>query len=382
MKLSAAIRLSCAAALAVVVVAVPAATATTAAEQPEGFYRALGRDLGLSPQQAEARFAAQDKAADLEPRLRRQLGTSFGGAYFDEATNRLVVGVTDAAAAPAVRAAGARPVVVRYAQRYLDGVTAALDQRKPAAGVTGWYVDVPRNRVVVEVNPARGDGATSGYLAAARALSDAVHVGEVAATPRALHHIRGGDKWSALLWECSVGFNARGSGGSKHFVTAGHCTRGIGPAYGRKGNEVGTLGGSTFGLAGDYGKVNVTSGRLTPYVNRYGQTLLPVKGAKSAPVGATVCRSGFASGWRCGLIKAKNETVAYALDGTIVGGLTRTSACAISGDSGGSFMAGYQAQGMTSGGSGDCKSKGHQTYFQPVKEALSAYGLRLVVYTG
>lgn len=379
MKSSAAIRLTCAAALAVALVAVPTATATTAADQREGFYGALDRDLGLSPQQADARFAAQDKAADLEPRLRRQLGTSFGGAFFDPATNRLVVGVTDSAAATGVRTAGARPVLVRYAQRYLEGVTAALDQRKPAAGVTGWYVDVVHNRVVVEVNPARSDGATSGYLAAAQALSDAVQVVRVSTTPRALSHIRGGTRWSALLWECSVGFSATGSGGSKHFVTAGHCTRGAGPAYGHNDAPVGSLGGSTFGSAGDFGKVDVLSGwKLTPTVHRYGgRTPITVRGAKTAPVGATVCRSGFASHWRCGTIKAKNETVVYALDLTVVGGLTRTTACAISGDSGGSFMAGYQAQGMTSGGSGDCKEKG-VTYFQPVKEALNAYGLRLV----
>ncbi|HEY8544187.1 MAG TPA: trypsin-like serine protease, partial [Acidimicrobiales bacterium] len=58
-------------------------------------------------------------------------------------------------------------------------------------------------------------------------------------------------------------------------------------------------------------------------------------------------------------------------------GLTRTSACAEGGDSGGSFISGNQAQGMTSGGSGNC-TFGGTTFFQPVNEVLSRYGLTLV----
>ena len=55
--------------------------------------------------------------------------------------------------------------------------------------------------------------------------------------------------------------------------------------------------------------------------------------------------------------------------------------CAEPGDSGGSLLAGTQAQGMTSGGSGNCSSGG-TTYFQPVGEALSAAGVSLVTGSG
>ena len=60
-----------------------------------------------------------------------------------------------------------------------------------------------------------------------------------------------------------------------------------------------------------------------------------------------------------------------------VSGLIRTNVCAEPGDSGGSLIAGNQAQGVTSGGSGNCTSGG-TTYFQPVNEILSAYGLTLI----
>ncbi|MGJ6968469.1 trypsin-like serine protease, partial [Streptosporangium sp. G11] len=61
--------------------------------------------------------------------------------------------------------------------------------------------------------------------------------------------------------------------------------------------------------------------------------------------------------------------------------LVRTSVCAEPGDSGGSFISIDQAQGVTSGGSGDC-TQGGTTYFQPIDEILTTYGLTLVTTTG
>ena len=48
--------------------------------------------------------------------------------------------------------------------------------------------------------------------------------------------------------------------------------------------------------------------------------------------------------------------------------------CAEPGDSGGSLFAGTTKLGLTSGGSGNCQTGG-TTYFQPVREALSVYGV-------
>ncbi|HWH00005.1 MAG TPA: carbohydrate-binding protein, partial [Pilimelia sp.] len=55
----------------------------------------------------------------------------------------------------------------------------------------------------------------------------------------------------------------------------------------------------------------------------------------------------------------------------------RTTVCAEPGDSGGSLIAGTQAQGVTSGGSGNCRTGG-TTYFQPVNEILQVYSLTLM----
>lgn len=48
--------------------------------------------------------------------------------------------------------------------------------------------------------------------------------------------------------------------------------------------------------------------------------------------------------------------------------------CAEPGDSGGPLYDGTKALGLTSGGSGDCSSGG-TTFFQPVTEAASVYGV-------
>ena len=141
----------------------------------------------------------------------------------------------------------------------------------------------------------------------------------------------------------------------------------------------GTFQASTF-PGRDYAWVRVDAGNTPrPLVNNYSGGTVSVAGATEAAVGAAVCRSGSTSGWHCGTIQQKNASVTYA-EGT-VSGLTRTNACAEPGDSGGSWLAGNQAQGVTSGGSGNCTSGGVM-YFQPVNPILAAYGLTLLTSGG
>jgi streptogrisin C len=169
---------------------------------------------------------------------------------------------------------------------------------------------------------------------------------------------------------CSVGFSVNGG-----FVTAGHC--------GRTGATTtqpsGRFAGSSF-PGNDYAYVQVNAGN-TPVgaVNNYAGGRVAVAGSQDAAVGSTVCRSGSTTGWHCGTIQARNASVTYP-EGTITG-LIRTNVCAEPGDSGGSLLAGSQAQGVTSGGSGNCSSGG-TTFFQPVNEILQAYGLTLATGGG
>jgi streptogrisin C len=157
-------------------------------------------------------------------------------------------------------------------------------------------------------------------------------------------------------------------------LTAGHCTELGGDWTGPDRALIGPTAGADF-PGDDFGAVRVADTAAWTPTNRI-EGLLPVTGAQEAAIGASVCRSGSSTGVRCGIVFSHDATVNYG-GGDVVRGLTGTTACAERGDSGGSFVAGAQAQGMTSGGSGSCRLAG-QTYFQPVGEALQRYGLTLV----
>jgi streptogrisin D len=104
----------------------------------------------------------------------------------------------------------------------------------------------------------------------------------------------------------------------------------------------------------------------------YGGGYRDITGAGNAFVGQSVTRSGSTTGVHSGTVQALNATVNYA-EGQ-VSGLIQTNVCAEGGDSGGSLFSGNTAIGLTSGGNGDC-TFGGTTFFQPVTEALSAYGV-------
>jgi streptogrisin C len=362
-------------------VALPAAPAPAApgpAVPPAGgaasaqMLGALQRDLGLTADEARARLAREDDASRTDARLRKDLGAAYGGAYLTAGATSLVVAVTGRAHAAKVTAAGATARVVTRSAAQLDAVKSTLDRnaaKAPAASVPGWYVDVVTNTVVVL---ARGDAAAARAFAAT-AGSDAVRVVATSESPVPLYDVRGGDAYY-MGGRCSVGFSVSGG-----FVTAGHCGTTGTATQGYNRVAQGTFRGSSF-PGNDYAWVQVNSSWTPqPWVNNYAGGNVTVAGSTEAAVGASICRSGSTTGWRCGTVQAKNSTVNYA-EGTVTG-LTRTSACAEPGDSGGSWLSGQQAQGVTSGGSGNCTSGG-TTYFQPVNEILSAYGLTLTTSGG
>jgi streptogrisin B len=97
-----------------------------------------------------------------------------------------------------------------------------------------------------------------------------------------------------------------------------------------------------------------------------------------AAVGESVRRTGSTTGTHSGTVTALNVSVRYRGNpGGTVSGLIQTTVCAEGGDSGGPLYDGTRALGLTSGGSGDCTSGGI-TYFQPVREAVNAYGVTML----
>lgn len=367
------LRSLCVGALALVFGAAGALPASAAPALPSEMVTAMERDLGTGAGRAEQRVAREAAAGAAAERLRGRLGDSFSGAWVDPASGGLVVGTTDAARSGEIRAAGAQPVVQPTSERDLMKVQAKLDKaaHKAARTVGSWYIDPAANAVVVDtVSTPDGEA----FVTEAQAQADPVEVRQVDGTPEMFADLVGGDAIRSAVGRCSIGFSARSSNGTAFVITAGHCTEGGGTWTGFNGAVIGPVAASSF-PRDDYGSIRVdNTAAWTPTSQVAGTT--SVLGSTEAAIGASVCRSGSTTGFRCGVLQAKNATVNYG-GGDIVRGLVRTSACAEPGDSGGSFVAGRQAQGMTSGGSGSC-STGGTTFYQPVNEALSRYGLSLV----
>lgn len=339
-------------------------------------FAALERDLGLSEAEALARFAIEDRAAEVEKKVRKQLGNDFAGAWVRPDSDKLIVAVTGTEEARKVRAAGGKATIVEHSKDDLAAQVAEFDAHKSTAPdtVTGWYPDMTTNTVVVNTKPGT-TAAAEQFVAASGADPGAVRVRETEEAPRPLYDLRGGDAYYiGSSTRCSIGFSVDGG-----FVTAGHCGNAGNSTSGANRVAQGTFRGSSF-PGNDYAWV-ATNSNWTPrgLVNNYAGGTVAVAGSQDAPVGSTVCRSGSTTGWHCGTIQARNASVTYP-QGTITG-LIRTNVCAEPGDSGGSLLSGNQAQGVTSGGSGNCSSGG-TTYFQPVNEILQTYGLTLVTTGG
>jgi streptogrisin C len=354
---------------------ITAATAGAAAgsDKPDisgyapGMVAAMERDLGLTTAQAVDRIKTDEALSEKQHTIAKALDQGYAGAWVDG--TELVVAVTDKAGAAEVRAAGATAVTVDKSLRQLDRLATKAFRAAPDAEVAGAYVDVESNTVVMEV----AEGTKASVAAAVKQAgipASSVSLVEVAEMPRTFINVIGGNAYFIGGSRCSVGFSA-----TSGFVTAGHC----GSRGATTSQPSGTFQVSSF-PGNDYAYVN-TGSDDTPIgaVNNYNGGTVNVAGSTAAAVGATVCRSGSTTGWHCGTIQALNASVTYS-QGT-VNGLIRTNVCAEPGDSGGSLLAGTQAQGMTSGGSGNCSSGG-TTYFNPVNEALSAAGVSLVTGGG
>ncbi|MBA9005586.1 S1 family peptidase [Thermomonospora cellulosilytica] len=318
---------------------------------------------------ANAAAAPSDPAA-LADTLADRLGSRSAGSYLDR--GKLVVTVADDAAAQTVRQAGAVPRKVARSGADLEKITAAFDRSLDVAG-TAWAVQPASNQVVLSVD----ESVTGAKLAKVRAIAarygDAVRIEHVAGTFRT--NIAGGQAiYAGGGGRCSLGFNVV-SGSTYYFLTAGHCTNISSTWYANSSltTVLGTRAGSSF-PGNDYGIVRYTNTSIAKpgTVYLYGSGERDITGAANPVVGQSVQRSGSTTGVRSGQVTALNQTVRYA-EGT-VSGLIRTTVCAQPGDSGGPLFSGNTALGLTSGGSGNCTTGG-TTFFQPVVEALNAYGV-------
>ncbi|MFT2019514.1 carbohydrate-binding protein [Streptomyces sp. 796.1] len=352
-----------------------AAETMSVADTSPAVLAAMQRDLGLSsPGQAKERLANEAEAGALAGRLQQSLGRDFAGAWVSGAeSSTLTVATSDRSELAKIKATGAKAKLAAHTLAELEGAKAALDRaavKNGSSAVPIWAVDVRSNTVVVQaVKPA----AAQKLIAASGVARDLVSVKTIAESPRPLYDIRGGDAYyMGSGGRCSVGF-AVTRGTTEGFATAGHCGRAGTTTSGFNQVSQGTFQASTFPGRDTAWVAANSNWKATPYVKGQGQNV-QVAGSTQSAVGASICRSGSTTGWHCGTVTRHNTSVTYP-EGTI-SGVTETTVCAEPGDSGGSYISGSQAQGVTSGGSGDCRTGG-TTFHQPINPLIQGYGLTL-----
>ncbi|ATL26641.1 S1 family peptidase [Streptomyces formicae] len=310
------------------------------------------------------------KAGKLASSLGKELGTQAAGTYYDAKAKSLVVNVLNKSAADSVESAGGKARIVENSLAELKSARTTLNDKAAVPG-TSWAMDPAANKVVVTADRTVKGAKLDKVSAIVKSLGGKAELKHSKGEYKAF--IAGGDAIWGSGSRCSLGFNVV-KGGQPYFLTAGHCGNAVKSwSDSQGGSEIGTTEESSF-PGNDYAIVKYTGDTPHPSeVNLYGGTQAISK-AGDATVGQKVQRSGSTTQVHDGDVTALDATVNYQ-EGQ-VDGLIQTTVCAEPGDSGGALFAGDTALGLTSGGSGDCSSGG-ETFFQPVPEALSAYGAEI-----
>ncbi|MFJ9820194.1 S1 family peptidase [Streptomyces sp. NPDC101151] len=329
-----------------------------------------------TPATAARPLASAGTTGDTGAALVAQLGTARTAGSWIGTDGRPVVAVTDSRAAQAVRRAGAEAKVVPHSMNELKSATSTLRSAPRVAG-TAWSVDYRTNRVVVQADRTVSASDWSRMTRVATGIGGFVHMERTkgAFTTR----LNGAQPILSTGGRCSAGFNVT-DGRSDFILTAGHCgpSGSIWFADNQGNQQLGKTVDSAF-PGNDFSLVQYNSGKAgdgADVVAIGGGKGVRITGAADPAVGQRVFRSGSTSGLRDGQVSALNATVNYP-EGTVTG-LIETNVCAEPGDSGGPLFSEGIALGVTSGGSGDCRTGG-TTFFQPVTKAMAALNVRLLV---
>ncbi|MFC4017065.1 S1 family peptidase [Micromonospora sp. GCM10011542] len=272
----------------------------------------------------------------------------------------LAVGLVATAAFTQPAAASAAPQ--DYGANQLAQVTHAVE-RSAVEGIA-WHVDATSGRVVVTADSSVSRAEIAKIRQSAGDKAGAIRVERASGVFAPLGS--SGDAIYGGGYRCSLGFNVV-SGSTYYFLTAGHCGDVANTWYTNSSQTslIGPTVGSSY-PGNDYALV------------RYDNTSLTHPGGftvADAYIGEPVKRTGSTTGTHSGTVTALNVSVRYVgKGGGTVKGMIQTTVCAEPGDSGGPLYDGSKALGITSGGSGDCRSGG-TTFYQPVREAANAYGV-------
>ncbi|MEU6440398.1 S1 family peptidase [Streptomyces sp. NPDC047046] len=335
-----------------------------------------------------ARASVPPPGAAEVKELAAKLGPDRTAGVF-ESNGRVVLAVTDAAAADEVSRAGAVAQLVPQSTAELDSAAAALEA---LGGVpnTSWGVDPSSNQVVVEIH----EGVPATDRARIQAVADeyagAVQLVEAGGSLNvAAYEMRGGLGIVSVSHTCSAAFNVQNNSGKKFMLTAGHCIAGGNYKWSRRSGNI-PLGTVT---RFDYGDNNGADDAVVAYENSevspYGTIQYKngsegqITDSRYANDGEKVKRVGTMSQDLVGMVLVPSTTVTFS-DGVTLHHMIKTSLCSVPGDSGGALFSGTDALGITSGGNyldQPCADSDAQddrvTYFYPVEMTLEDNGLKV-----
>ena len=369
---------------------------------------ALERDLGLSAEQAKTRVTQEQSLSKLANSIESAISNDFGGSWIepDKLGNMsLVLAVTNPDLKTSIESAGAKAIVVANTYEQLNSALESLNDASKNSlpdSLASWYVDPKKNRLVIEYVGSKNSSTQplENFIASSDINIDLVYFREIEQNPTHFRFIGGSEILDSSGFPyCSVGFNVLYGDSQRGFVTAGHCvfqlpqsiftdrfTSGI--------DNIGQIFQFNYPFSDNalasYSDDAFTQPILLAWDPYYVETYsagsdITVIGEQQALTGASICRSGYRTGYRCGTVNAFNVSVNY-VDG-LVFGLTRISACAGQGDSGGaSITPSGHAQGMVSGGqlpigqSTNCNVSQPVTYIEPWLSAKQDLNVTLSVF--
>lgn len=319
---------------------------------------ALALNATTAAQAAPPPLTDPAKAAAISGKLGKERAA---GVYYRN--GRLVVAVTDQAAAGTVRNAGAVAEVVSHSTADLASAKAKLDQLASIPN-TAWSINQSSNRVDVQIYDGVSAADRSRIENAASEYRDAVditeHPGKIESTAYAMRgglgitseFTSGGANWTRI---CSAGFNVQDDNGKKYMLTAGHCMEDGAVTWHRRSGDI-PLGRAIDWVYGndtdqsDYGVVEYSNSNVTPYGTIQYKDGSEGQISRSAPAyeGEEVKRVGTMSQDLVGKVLSTNATVTYD-DGTTLHHMIKASNCAVHGDSGGALFSAETALGIQSG---------------------------------
>ncbi|CAM5286441.1 serine protease [Streptomyces badius] len=219
--------------------------------------------------------------------------------------------------------------------------------------------------MTVEVN-GDTDAATRSFLKAAKSNGDAVRVvkGQEKLETQAV--VPPGSRMTFNGYLCSVGYGAEDRNGNQVLVTAGHCIEDL-PELAYNGTRFAKGTHTRFALGTrsvDMG-IAAVERRPLPLAStspRTAQAPFRSGAASGPPPGAAPVESGQTTQWTCGKVGSYNVGVPHRPERRPRHRRDRPgqlcSVCTQGGDSGGAYVSGDQAQGMTSGGPSNQRCNG------------------------